>query len=100
MSSPPPETETCDVELSREERWVTHHVLTTRADEEIENGETPPEWVVDLFETIEAGEETFTIRRARDLHEAVTTYADREGIPERDAAHATAVADRLEAVLD
>lgn len=98
MSSQPPETETRDVDLTREERWVVHHALATRADEVIESGESPPTWLVALVETIEAGGDAVTRRQARKLSDLLTD-AVAAGMPDRDVEHALDVADRLDAAF-
>ncbi len=100
MSSTPPETETYEVTLSRDEQWVVHHVLSTRVDDAIDDEETPPEWAIELFEAIESDSETFTDLQVRRLHDALETYLDREETPQQDVVHGSAVLDRLETLLD
>lgn len=100
MSTPPQETETYTVDLSTTERWVAHHVLTRRADEVIDQQETPPEWLFALVEAIEDGTETITYRQARTLHDELTAYAGADDTPARDVDPAAAVTDRLEAKLE
>lgn len=100
MSTPPQETETDAVELTRPQRWVVHHVLTKRADDAIDDRESPPRWLLEAVDTVESGGDTFTRRQARKLHDAVTAYADADETPERDRDHATAIARRLAGVVD
>lgn len=100
MSTPPQQSETRVVDFTRAQRWVLHHVLTTRADDAIDARETPPRWLCDAFETVESGDETFTLRQARKMHDAVTTYAAADETPERDVEHATAVVRRLDDAVD
>ncbi|GAB3033603.1 DUF7853 family protein [Natronobiforma cellulositropha] len=100
MSSQPQEHETITVTLDHEERWVIHHVLTTRADEEIDERDTPPTWLLALVETIEADDETLTYLQARNLYEVLSAYADAEDTPERDTAPAAAVTAELETALE
>ena len=96
----PQETETHDVTLSREERWIAHHVLTTRADDVLDDGESPPEWILESFETLEEGGETFTRTQTRRLSDALLVYASEDATPEEDAALAASIVDRLEAELE
>lgn len=100
MSSTPRETETYDVDLAREERWIVHHVLVTRADEALSEREQPPAWLVDLFERIEADSETITGRQARKLADALASYANDDETPTRDVDTATDVVAELEATLE
>lgn len=100
MSSTPQRSETHVVDLTREQRWVVHHVLVTRADESLDREEAPPEWLVDLLERIEADAETITDCQARKLADALSRYADAEATPDRDIALAIDVAADLEASLD
>ena len=102
MSSPPPETETYEVTLSRDEQWVVHHVLASDIDEAIDDDEEPPTWALELLEAIEAGDgtEVLTGYQARRLYDAMTAYVDREDAPERDVVHGSSVVDRLEEHLE
>ena len=98
MSSPPPETETREVTLSRDEQWVVHSVLANELDEALDDDEHPPSWVLDLLDAIEAGDGTELITgfQARKLLTAMTAYLDRTETPDRDAVHGSNVVDRLE----
>lgn len=98
MSTPSKERETYTIALGREERWVVHHVLTDRLDDRIDDGERPPEWLLDLVSRIEAGEETLTGRQLRYLQDALRAYADSDGTPSRDVEPAATVAARLGAL--
>ncbi|QSW97950.1 hypothetical protein [Haloterrigena alkaliphila] len=102
MSSPPPETETYEVTLSRDEQWVAHHVLADAIDEALDEDETPPTWAVELLEEIEDRNETdvLTGYQAQQLFDAMATYVDREETPERDVVHGSSVVDRLEDRLE
>ena len=88
--------------LSREERWVAHHVLTTRADETIDDSETPPTWLIALVETIESDNKrlTFSYHQARKLHDALKTHLEAEETPERDMKQAATITARLEGELE
>lgn len=104
MSSPPPETETHEVTLSRDEQWVVHHVLVSRIDDAYDADESPPTWALEALEVIEAIEsdehaETFTGRQARELATLLETYLDGD-VPKRDAVHGSAIFDRLESTLE
>ncbi|MFD1565750.1 hypothetical protein ACFR99_19690 [Haloarchaeobius amylolyticus] len=98
MSSSPPETETYEVTLSRDEQWVTHHALSNRLDEALDADELPPEWTLEVLETLEADGDTerLTGPQADRLYDTLTTYVDCEETPERDISDATTVLDRLE----
>ena len=100
MSSAPRETETYEITFSTDEQWVVHHVLSNRVDDAVDNEEQPPEWTVELFETIESDTETITGYQAARLHDALETYLDREGTPQQDVEHGSAVLDRLEGILE
>lgn len=102
MSSPPPETETYEVRLSRDEQWVVHHVLANALDEAIDDDETPPAWTLELLEAIESSVDTdeLTGYQARQLCEAMTAYVDGENVPERDIVHGSTVVARLEDLLE
>ncbi|ARS91661.1 hypothetical protein [Natrarchaeobaculum aegyptiacum] len=104
MSSPPPETETHEVPLSRDEQWVVHHVLVSRVDDAYDADESPPTWALEALETVEAIDsdeqsETFTGRQTRELATLLEIYLDGD-VPERDAVHGSTVYDRLEATLE
>ncbi len=94
MSSPPQEAEIREIDLTREERWVVHHVLTKRADESIDEREVPPAWVLCLFDDIEAGEDTVTRAQGWKLHDLLRRYCALD-LHNDDREHARAVADRL-----
>ncbi|MEY7851616.1 hypothetical protein AB7C87_20725 [Natrarchaeobius sp. A-rgal3] len=98
MSSPPPETETHEIALSREERWVVHHVMAMRVDDALDAEQTPPAWAIDVFETIESDDEpeTFTRRQIRRLTGELADYLDSEKTPQQDLVHGSAVLERLE----
>jgi len=100
MSSSPPETETYEVTLSRTEQWVTHHALSNHLDAALDADENPPEWTLEVLETIEADGETerLTGSQADRLYTTLTTYVDREETPERDISDATTVLEQLEDV--
>ncbi len=100
MSSQPQESETCTIDLSREQQWVVHHVLTTRADEAIDDSDTPPTWLLTLVETIESDEKTLTYHQARKLHDALKRYATADGTPDRDVEPATTVTSKLNTTLE
>lgn len=103
MSSPPPETETYDIELSRDEQWVAHHALVHRVDTALDDDESPPSWTIEVLEAIESGDadesETLTGYQARRLHDVVTDYVDRTEAS-ADIEHGSTVVDRLEATLE
>ena len=98
--TPPQETETHDVTLSRTERWVVHHALTARADDFLDDAETPPDWLLESFETIESGSETFTRVQLRRLVDLLLAYAADGTTPEGDTTTARAVVDRFEVELE
>ncbi|WP_254527992.1 hypothetical protein [Natrinema gelatinilyticum] len=100
MSSSPPKTETYEVTLSRDERWVVHYVVSNRLDDALDDDETPPEWVLEILETVETDSDTdrFTGAQADRLYDAVTAYVDREETPDRDVSDGSVVLDRLEDV--
>ncbi|MFC4543837.1 hypothetical protein ACFO5R_18075 [Halosolutus amylolyticus] len=100
MSSTPQETETHEVTLSREEQWVVHHVLSTRVDDALDDDESPPDWTLELVETIESGAETLTGYQARRLHDALGEYVDQDETPQQDVVHGSAVLTRLEEFLE
>ncbi|MDS0473410.1 hypothetical protein [Natrinema sp. 1APR25-10V2] len=102
MSSSPPETETYEVTLSRDEQWVVHHVLSNRLDDALDDEETPPEWVLEVLEAIETDDETerLTGHQADRVYDALAAYVDREETPDRDVGHGAAVLDRLEDVRE
>ncbi|NGM69872.1 hypothetical protein G6M89_12775 [Natronolimnobius sp. AArcel1] len=101
MSSPPPEAETYDIDLSRDEQWIVHHALVDHADALIDDGDTPPSWVLAALETVESdGENTFTSYQARQLSVILCDYVERSGTPADDAAHGSAVIDALDDRLE
>ena len=102
MSSSPPETETYEVTLSRDEQWVAHHVVSNRLDDALEADETPPEWTLAVLETLEADGDTERLTRpqADRLYDELTTYVDGEETPKRDVSDGSTVLDRLEDVRD
>ncbi|WP_254762885.1 hypothetical protein [Natrinema marinum] len=102
MSSSPPETETYEVTLSRDEQWVVHHVLSNRLDEALDAQDTPPEWVLEVLEAIETEENTerLTGHQADHVYDALAAYVDREETPDRDIDPGSAVLDRLENALE
>ena len=102
MSSPPPETETHEVTLSRDEQWTVHAVLAGYIDDALDEDENPPAWALELLEAIEAGDgtEVLTGSQARRLADAMGEYLDRERVPDRDRVHGSNVVDRLEGHLE
>ncbi|EMA38327.1 DUF7853 family protein [Halobiforma nitratireducens] len=100
MSSPPQETETHEVTLSREERWVVHQLLASRIDDAVDDSETPAEWAVEALGTVENdGPNAFTERQLRRLRDDVDDYLDDAETPDRDIDPGAAVLERLESVL-
>lgn len=99
MSSPPQETKTYDVDFSREQRWVVHHVLTKRVDDAIDDRSPPPKWAIELIETVEANRNAITDAQARRLHDALLDHVDDRSPPE-DVAPASRLADRLKRLLE
>ena len=102
MSSQPPETETHEVTLSRDEQWVVHAVLADCIDDAIDSDETPPAWTLELLETVESGDDTevLTGLQTRRLADVMGDYLEREEIPDQDRVHGSDVADRLEDHLE
>lgn len=102
MSSSPPETETYEVTLSRDEQWVVHHVLSNRLDEALEADERPAEWVLEVVETLETDDDTerLTGSQADHVYDELAAYVDREETPDRDVEHGSAVLERLEGVRE
>ncbi|APW96438.1 hypothetical protein CHINAEXTREME_01065 [Halobiforma lacisalsi AJ5] len=101
MSSPPQETETHEVTLSREERWVVHSLLADRIDEAVaDDSESPPEWALEAIEAVEAdGSDAFTDRQLRRLRDDVDAYLEDSETPQRDVEHGAAVLERVESAL-
>lgn len=100
MSPPPQETETHEVTLSREERWVVHHLLADRIDEAADDSESPPEWALEAIETVEAdGPDAFTDRQIRRLREELDAYLEDSETPQRDVEHGATVLERVESAL-
>jgi len=102
MSSSPPETETYEVTLTRDEQWVAHHDLSKRFNEALEIDEMPPEWTLELLETLEADGDTerLTGPQADRLYDELATYVDREETPDRDVSDGSTVLDRLEVICE
>ena len=102
MSSSPPETETYEVTLSRDEQWVVHHVLSNRLDEAIDADEAPPEWVLEVFDTLETDGDTdrLTGYQADHIYTELSAYVDREETPDRDVDDGSAVLEQLEVVRE
>ena len=100
MSSTPQQSETHDVDLSHDERWVVHYVLVSRADDALDDRDAPPNWLVDLFERVEAGQTTITERQARKLSGELSSYANADETPSRDVGVAASVVERLETALE
>lgn len=102
MSSSQPETETYEVTLSRDEQWVVHHVLSKRLDEALDADGTPPEWVLEGIETLEAGDgtERLTGPQADRIYTELAAYVDRAETPDRDVDNGSAVLELLEDVCD
>jgi len=100
MSSSPPETETYEVTLSRDEQWVAHHALSNHLDAALDADEKPPEWTLEVLETIEADGDTerLTGSQADRLYDTLATYVNCEETPARDVSDATTVLARLEDV--
>ena len=95
MSTPPQETDSIDVHLSREEQWVVHHVLTRRADDAMDENETPPAWLLELAHTIESGPDPFDRSQATKLVDALSEYIDATTTPDRDLEHARSAKHRI-----
>ncbi|WP_256532299.1 hypothetical protein [Halovivax cerinus] len=98
MSSSPKETETFDVDFTREQRWIVHHRVVTLADEALAAGTQPPAWLVDLFERLEAGSSTITVRQATELRADLSDYVTDGETPQADEDVATAALEDLSAI--
>ena len=102
MSSPPPETETHEVTLSREEQWTVHAVLAGYVDDALDEDEEPPAWTLELLDAVETGNRTevLTGQQTRRLADAMGDYLARDDVPDRDRVHGSNVVDRLEDHLE
>lgn len=99
MSPTPRETKTYDLDLSREERWVVHSLLVDRADNLLDDREQPPDWLVDLFERIEAGTDSASRKQVQELRADLIAYIEAEDTPSAEVAISRDVLSRIEARL-
>lgn len=65
--------------LSADERWTLHHVLLDRIHAgatviDADHDDPPPVAVVGAFETLDAGETTFTVAQLEAVREVLATY--------------------------
>ena len=65
--------------LPPEEHWTLHHVLLDRIDQETTVGDTaevdpPPAEVFRAFETLDAGETSFTIAQLKAIRDVLAEY--------------------------
>jgi len=100
MSSTPTEAETHEVTLSRDEQWVVHHVLATHIDEALDDEQSPPAWMLAVFETIETDDCVVTDDQLRQLRDTLETYLDRSETPQRDHVHGSTALAHFDGVLD
>ncbi|MFC7231738.1 hypothetical protein ACFQMM_10555 [Saliphagus sp. GCM10025308] len=97
MSTPPQEADSRTVDLSREERWVVHHALVQRADTYLEDERTVPAWLVQVVESIEADDDTITVRQGQKLISLLR--GDCVSIPDADQEAVDGALVELEAAL-
>ncbi|WP_152039626.1 DUF7853 family protein [Salinigranum salinum] len=83
-------------DLSREEAWVLHTALTSALDRALDAGETP-RYARALVLQLESGETEFDLTARRFVADALATYL--EDVPDRDAAIAARLLDRLRDTL-
>jgi hypothetical protein len=79
MSGTPHETRSVTLSLSPEERWTLHHVLLDRIEQEATAAEPtgvepPPVEVFQAFETLDAGETSFTIAQLDAIQTVLAEY--------------------------
>ena len=87
------------VTLTREQRWVAHHVMLDRIELEAKapgDTEPPPMEVFEVFEKLEAGEPQFTSSERQYLCRELRRYADAVNTPERDEPVARSLLETLE----
>ncbi len=100
MSRAPTESQTYDVDFTREQRWILHHRVVNLADEILADGQQPPLWLVDLFDRLEDGESTLTERQATELQAEVADYVANPETPSSDEQIGTAILETLPDRLD
>ena len=86
------------VTLTREQRWVAHHVVLDRIELEAKApGETgpPPIELFQVFEKLEAGEPRLTSSERRYLCRELCRYVDAVSTPQRDEPVARSLIDSL-----
>lgn len=79
MSAPPHETRSVTLSLSPEEHWTLHHVLLDRIEQEEAAAEPtgiepPAVEVFQAFETLDAGETSFTIAQLDGIQTVLAKY--------------------------
>ncbi|WP_224450268.1 hypothetical protein [Haloprofundus salilacus] len=91
---------TVELELSLEEQWVLHHVLTDYIDVASGEGADLPKPVVEiaLAEKIEAGTFAFTAFELDKLLFRCRFHARNDAVPDADRTVAQALADRIDSV--
>lgn len=107
MSTTTNDPRDADLGLSRSESWVLHHVLTDRIDNATAAGERPPWWALEVAAKLEATgtinasargcADRLTCFEAWRVRQALAEYADEPETPDRDAAAASAIVNRLDA---
>lgn len=110
MSTTTNDARGADLGLSRSESWVLHHILTDRIDAAIEDGERPPWWALEVAAKLESTgtisasahqrTDRLTCFEAWRVRRALAEYAADESTPNRDAAAAWAIVDRLDASFE
>ena len=98
--SPPDQTPTNRLALSRAEAWVVHHVVLAHLLEEDAASDDQPWWALETAAKLEAGEDRFTAFEAWRLRCALLDYAGSDGTPDADVALSIAVVDRIESEFD
>jgi len=85
------------VDLDREQQWVIHHVMVSRVERARGADRTPPWWVTDTVEQVEARERPgFTAFQAWRLRRDLAEYAGDVDTSAAESRRALAVVEALE----
>lgn len=84
------------VDLTRSQQWVLHHVMVSRCRRARADRRTPPWWTVDVVEKVEDGVLALSPFEARRVRVDLREFAYDAATPAEDARAALAVVDEIE----
>ena len=96
--SPSPQSESNELDLAHEQQWVVHDLLVSTVDDHLDDGDQPPEWTIDVVESLESNRFTITDSQAEALRALLEDRKSSGQLSPAEQETLETVIERLEAV--